>query len=343
MERQLATIRTINKLVSIDGADFIELAIIDGWQCIVKKGEFQVNDKCVYFEIDSLLPINEHFEFLSKGNKPKTNQDGTIGYRLKTIRLRKELSQGLALPTAEFEELKNIEIGDDVTEILNIVKYEPPLPSDSTFRAKGNYPIFLNKSDESRIQNLSRNIQIFKNKNIKFRVSEKLDGSSATFYLHNGEFGVCSRNWDLDFDENNMYWQCAIQYNIEENMRDFSIKNDLESFAIHGELIGEGIQNNIYQLKGRELRMYYLYDINNMEYSDRLFDEFVFRYDMKICPILNAGITLNDFIDTNSILEFAEGKSQLNEVEREGVVFQSPNREYHFKAISNKFLLKEKD
>ena len=97
--RKLATIQKVQALHEIKGADFIEICQINGWQCITKKGEVKINDLVVYFEIDSFLPDNDYFSFLSK----KTTYENKQGYRLKTIKLKKALSQGLVLPISHFK------------------------------------------------------------------------------------------------------------------------------------------------------------------------------------------------------------------------------------------------
>jgi len=111
MERKLATIRKVNEIKPIEGADMIELAIVDGWQCVVKKGEFKPGDPGVYFEIDSYLPIEERYEFLRKSSYKKIPDQlqgqRAEGFRLKTVKLRGQISQGLMLPPGYFPRIKN--------------------------------------------------------------------------------------------------------------------------------------------------------------------------------------------------------------------------------------------
>jgi tRNA-binding EMAP/Myf-like protein len=158
MERKLASIRKVKEIKPIEGADLIELAIVDGWQCVVKKGEFVPGDVGIYFEIDSFLPIIEEFSFLDKCCKKKMNN--IEGYRLKTMKMRGEISQGLILPYQKLERFfKNddgtqFEIGTDVTELLGIQKYEVPIPAQLAGKTKGGFPSFIRKTDQERIQNL---------------------------------------------------------------------------------------------------------------------------------------------------------------------------------------------
>lgn len=186
--RKLATIQSIAALLPIPGADAIEVAQILGWNVVVKKGEFSVGDLCVYFEIDSFLPAaHPAFAFLAKDAKER---DGVMRVRLKTIRLRKQLSQGLALPLSafQFELTTGAREGDDVTERLNVEKYEPPEevranggPADSRSRAS-QWPFFLQKTDQERVQNAIPQLERAAANGEDFEVSIKLDGSSMTVY-----------------------------------------------------------------------------------------------------------------------------------------------------------------
>lgn len=335
MERKLASIRKISDIQPIEGADMIELAIVDGWKVVVAKNvNHKVGDLVVYCEIDSFLPIKEEFEFLRKGSYKKM-VDGTEGFRLRTIKLRGQVSQGLILPIHTLPLLEMVHEGQDVTEMLGIVKYEPPIPAELAGKVKGLFPSFLRKTDEERIQNLSGEIETWKDKT--FYVTEKLDGSSATFYYKDGEFGVCSRNLELLETEDNTFWKFARQVDLENKMRDFDI-----NISLQGELIGEGIQGNPYKIKGQTVRFFNLFDIDLQEYHNlSMFEGVCNRFGVEMVPILNKHFEMFDTVE--ELLEYADGKSVLNpNFDREGVVIRSLDRKISFKAISNKFLLNEK-
>jgi RNA ligase (TIGR02306 family) len=335
MERKLASIRKISDIQPIEGADMIELAIVDGWKVVVAKNVgHKVNDLVVYCEIDSFLPIKEEFEFLRKGSYKKM-VDGTEGFRLRTIKLRGQVSQGLILPIHVLPLLEMVSEGQDVTEMLGIVKYEPPIPAELAGKVKGLFPSFLRKTDEERIQNLSGEIENWKDKT--FYVTEKLDGSSATFYYKDGEFGVCSRNLELLETEDNTFWKFARQIDLENKMRDFDV-----NISLQGELIGEGIQGNPYKIKVQTVRFFNLFDIDLQEYHNlSMFEGVCNRFGVEMVPILSKNFEMFDTVE--DILEYAEGKSVLNpNFDREGVVIRSLDRKISFKAISNKFLLNEK-
>jgi RNA ligase (TIGR02306 family) len=334
--RKLASVRKISSLSPIDGADKIEVATIDGWKVVVAKDVgHKVGDLVVYCEVDSFLPIKPEFEFLRKSSYKKMS-DGTEGFRLKTIRLRGVVSQGLVLPLSIIEYTNvEFEVGMDVTNLLGIVKYEPPIPAELAGKVKGLFPSFLRKTDEERIQNLSSEYELFKENT--FYVTEKLDGSSATFYLNNDVFGVCSRNLELLETEGNTFWRVARELDLENRLREYG-----HNLSIQGELIGEGIQGNPYKIKGQTVRFFNLFDIDLQEYhSLSVFKETMRVLGLDTVPILDTSFKLPETID--ELLKYSEQKSVLNpNFDREGVVIRSTDRKISFKVISNKFLINEK-
>lgn len=333
--RKLASIRQISELLPIEEADKIELAIVDSWKVVVAKG-LKVGDKVVYCEIDSFLPIKPEFEFLRKSCYKKLI-DGTEGFRLRTIKLRGQISQGLCIPLHELPQIADKEVGEDVSEILEIIKYEPPVPAQLAGSAKGNFPSFLRKTDEERIQNLTKEYQEYLTSGKQFYVSEKLDGSSATFYLRDGQFGVCSRNLELLENEGNSFWKVARDLNIEEKLKTLPF-----NACLQGELIGEGIQGNPYKIKGQDVRFFNLFNIDTYEVlpvNDLV--TFCKNVGLKVVPMFDLDLGEKDLpVTIDELLVLAEGKSALNfETEREGLVIRSVDSKISFKVISNKFLL----
>lgn len=359
--RKLASIQKIREIKPIDGADAIELAVVNNWNVVVAKNVgHKVGDFVVYCEIDSFLPIEKEFEFLRKTSYKKMGD--MEGFRLKTIKLRGQVSQGLILPLSVLENEEEMKIGiskqpwgdqlqlgpyddalvieegTDVTDWLHIIKYEPPIPAELAGKVKGAFPSFLRKTDEERVQNLTSEYEEYKNLGQRFYVTEKLDGSSATFYLKDGEFGVCSRNLELLETEGNTFWKVARELDLENKMAQFG-----KNISLQGELIGEGIQGNPYKIKGQTVRFFNSFDIDSQEYHS--------LYEMqkqcgimglKMVPLIDEFFKLPSTID--ELLKLAEGKSILNPItEREGLVIRSIDRKISFKAISNNFLLKSKD
>lgn len=335
MERKLASVVVIDDLQPIPGADLIEVATVKGWKLVVKKQEFRVGDHAVYCEIDSFLPEKEDFEFLRKSSF--RTMAGISGFRLKTMRLRGQISQGLLMPVTVLNGYAYT-LGEDVSARLGIVKYEPPMPASLAGVAKGNFPSFIPKTDEERIQNLSAEYEAYKNET--FYVTEKLDGSSATFYFRDGEFGVCSRNLDLLETTDNTFWKIAHRLHLPARLAALD-----KNIGLQGELIGEGIQGNPYGIKGQTVRFFNAFDIDAYTYLPLpAFREIIRLMGLEHVPILDTAFTLPDTVD--ELLLAAEGNSALSPagkyVEREGLVIRSADKRISFKVISNKFLLNEK-
>lgn len=345
--RHLATIQTIADIQPIEGADAIEKVKVNEWWCVSKKGEFKIGDKCVYFEIDSLLPAsNPAFEFLAKGTKTKTMVIDSItytGYRLKTIRLRGQISQGLALPCHLLGLGSGRSVGSDVSETLSVVKYEAPIPAQLVGKIKGPFPSFLRKTDEERIQNMGEVVEKHRSLGTEFYIAEKLDGSSATFYKKDGVFGVCSRNLDLLETEGNTFWEMARKYRLEERLPD--------NLAIQGEVVGDGIQGNPLKIQGHEMYVFNVYDIETGEYYDfHNFQKVCEAAELKSVPIVGENIRLNQSVE--DMLKFADGPSLINAgSKREGLVYRpmfemrevigGQDTRFSFKVISNDYLLSE--
>lgn len=341
--RKLATIRKIDALTPITGADAIECAQVGGWKVVVKKDEYTIGDLVVYIEIDSWVP-HTLAPFLSKGNYPRV-YNAVEGERLRTVKLRGQVSQGLLLPL-EIKMSGNllpvtrqcVLEGEDVSEALGIQKWEPPLEFMSS-DAKGAFPSRIPKTDQERIQNLSSELAEWMTQDLTWEVTEKLEGSSMTAYLIDGEFGVCSRNLNLKPNPDATFWKTAIEAKLEAIL----IASGKE-YALQGELIGEGIQGNIYKLNGTEFHIYDIYDVRNGKYLmpvERM--AFVKLHGLKHVPVLSIDKDLG--IGTiDELLSWAEDKSKLNaNQEREGIVFKCNEKDVSFKAISNRYLLKSKD
>lgn len=346
--RKLASIRVISELKPIEGADFLQLAIVDGWQCVVRKGEFTVGQKVVYFEIDSWVPYL-FAPFLMKDGKIRTF-NGVEGDRIRTIKLRGQLSQGLVIPIPiTVEKAGLLAEGDDVTEVLGVQKYERELPASLQGMAKGSFPSFIRKTDQERIQNLKRSFEQWKEESIYFEVTTKLDGSSMTVYCKDGQTGVCSRNLELKVEENpdNTFVKTMINRNIHIALKKYCESSN-SNLALQGELMGPGIQGNREGFTVFKFFLYDIYDIDQQKYLDPvermlIYVDLVdnFGMDIEHVPIVNLMI-LEQFDSIDEVLSFAEGESINNPV-REGIVFKSEDGQISFKAISNTFLLKGGD
>lgn len=354
--RKLASIKTVNEIRGIEGADRICAYRVDGWWVVDQKEKYEVGDQVVYFEIDSVLPVREEFEFLRKNSYVKkdwlasANNPQGEGFRLRTIKLRKQISQGLIMSIPyDFPYVKMTQGGQivpidnyeelDLTDYFGVVKWDPPVPATLSGRVKGNFPSFIPKTDQERVQNLKTK-DIIPYVDDLFEVTVKLDGSSMTVYHNNNKIGLCSRNLELDWenDHSTAFAQTFINSNIA------SVLPSHGNIAIQGELMGPGIQGNRENLKQFAFYVFDVYDIDKGSYY-RAADRIALIDDLKNqgvniehCPVLEPMHALKTNIDY--LLNLAEGPS-INNAVREGLVFKSfDNPNFSFKAISNQFLIK---
>jgi RNA ligase (TIGR02306 family) len=334
MRRKLASVQKIIDIKPIPDADAIEVATVLGWHCVIRKDEgFKPDDTCVYFEVDSLLDRNNpRFTSFEKNN-----------FRIRTIKLRGQVSQGLVMPM-DILPPGQYGVGDDVTEILNIVKYEPPIPACISGVVRGAFPSYIPKTDETRVQILQDVLDRWKG--IEVVCTEKLDGSSMTaFYTNSHEdeprFGVCSRNLELKEDDQNTLWKVARQNNLESVLRE-----EKSNLAIQGEIIGNGINKNRYQITGQNIYIFNIFDIINYRfYTHEELRTFCEIYHLNMVPEVGRVTLVNDI---DQIVEMAKGKSVLNpKIPREGIVLRPLTEEkdpdigrLSFKVINPDYLLK---
>jgi RNA ligase (TIGR02306 family) len=328
--RKLATVQIIDDIQPVPDSDRLDVATVRGWKVVCGRGEYKPGDRCVYVEIDAFLPVRPEFEFLRKTSFKKMGE--LEGFRLKSVRLRGTLSQGLLLSPDLIPD--GAEIGDDLSEHLGIVLYEPPIPAELAGVAKGHFPSFLVKTDEERIQNLSRDYERLRGLG-PWVATEKLDGSSATYYWRDGQFGVCSRNLELVESEGNTFWRVARELDLEGRLRDGY------NLCVQGELIGPGIQGNPYRLAKHEFRAFNIWNIDDRvrlgapEFQDLCRD----LLGVETVPILNMAFELPPTV--SELLELADGQSELASVPREGLVLRTNDYRYSFKVISNSFLMRQ--
>lgn len=324
--RKLATVRKIAEIKQIPEADLIVAYRVDGWWVVDKKDAHVVGDLVVYVEPDAWVP-HELAPFLSKGKEP-SEYEGIKGERLRTVRLKKQLSQGLLLPTTSLYEERQ-----DVTDDLNIKLWEPRLPAQLAGDARGLFPSVVPKTEAERIQNLASTwCELRKH---KFEVTEKMHGSSCSFYLDlEQDFHVCSRNLDLKPSETNAYWKAALKYNVQQNM----LKHGLAGLALQGEIVGEGLNGNQYKL-GLEFFLFSIYDVQQGKYLDAYArEEICAMLGLQHVPVVQLDVSQ---MSVEQALVAAEGKSNVNGSEREGLVLKSQqDTSVIVKIISNKWLLK---
>jgi RNA ligase (TIGR02306 family) len=237
-DRALATIETIKGIVEHPDADRLEIAFVRGWRCVVRKSEFQPGQQVLYLEVDSHIDVeDERFAFLAKSGL-NTNAAGWKGHRLRTVKLRGQVSQGLILPLHLFPELgEAAEVGvHDVTALLPIELWEPLVPYNA--EAVGSFPDTVPKTDEERVQNLSGVELVEALSWPHIEVREKLDGQSVSGWVKpDGSLGVAGRNWELS-PESTAYRTVAASPAGQW------LSGQAVGTFVQGELVGPKIQGN---------------------------------------------------------------------------------------------------
>ena len=351
-ERVLVRKVLVDAIEPIEGADRIEVARIGGWRVVVAKGEFKEGQIGLFFEVDSALnPHDDRYAFLKERCYKKFNVAGKLFdecLRIRTIRLKGIYSQGVLLDPSLFCEVRNMKLGEDCTALLAVRHYDEVAEkavrmSEKTVpgNAKGLFPSFVPKSDEPRIQNITKE-DMERFKDLPLYVTEKKDGTSTTIFYTpsmrpDDPFGVCSRNLELKDEGGGVYWEMAHKYNLPETLPAWCQRNERE-IAIQAETIGEGVSGNRDMLAERRMEVFRIWDILEQRWVAE-------EERHKICEELNLehvptlGVkTLTEFdCDYDKILKFAEGYTE-NGNEREGVVFKSTDGVIHFKAVSNRYL-----
>lgn len=348
-ERALATVEEITEIRPIENADAIEVARVRGWDVVVRKDEFKQGDLVVYFEIDSFLPLDDpRFTFLAPRGARK-NPEGIEGHVLKTAKLRGVYSQGLVLPFEQFED-EIFAAGDgsayqglNVTgSIPGLEKWDPPIPAELAGSAKGSFPSVFRKTDEERVQNMPFVFESNPEMDGGWVATEKIDGSSMTVYIRDGERGVASRNWDIEETKYNSMWKLAHELDLFTIMSDWAHSVDPDvPVAFQGEIFGPGIQGNPLDMKTVQFRLFTVQiagtDIPRSMWPD---------------AVLNLSVPVHDLPypkDLEEALAQVEKLKSLINPQRdvEGVVWRNINRPIFpngarasWKAISQRYLMK---
>jgi RNA ligase (TIGR02306 family) len=332
--RSLVTIQKVKEISAIADSDFLELAHVMGWQCVVKKAEFQAGDLGVYYEVDSFLPLDDRYEFL-RNSSYRENDDNGKGFRIRTVKMRGQLSQGLLLPLSKFPELEGCGEGTDVTDKLNVKKWYIPETAADGGVIIGERPYGIPASDEIRIQSSLELLEELKGK--PYYITTKMDGTSGIVYCIDGKFGCCSRNKEIKDEESALYWTPVYKYGLKEKLGSLG-----RNIVLTGEICGPGIQKNKLRLPGIE---WYVFDVKDWDSQKYLpYDE-----ACKICADLGIPIVpleeRGEHFDYSleQLLEKATGKYPSS-LDKEGIVVRnalSP-KAVSFKVLNNDALLKEK-
>jgi RNA ligase (TIGR02306 family) len=250
----LATIQKVINVRKHPNADALDLVQVLGWQVVTKRDEFKEGDLVVYIAIDTVVPERAEFEFLRDKK-----------FRIKPVRLRGEESAGICFPLTILNgnsAYGAIE-GLDVTETLGVIHYEKPMPAELAGMAHGGLPGFLIMTDEKNLRTYPEAVPELWGR--PYYITQKDDGSSGTFFIRNGEFGVTSRQIHLKESETNGFWRMARKYDIEKHLRTQFPDVDI---AIQGEVVGPGVQGNKLGLKEMEFHFFNLFEIVSRRYLE---------------------------------------------------------------------------
>ena len=340
MSRKLASVQRVWKMEPIEGADRIELAHVLGWQCVVNKGQIQPMDAAVYFEIDSFLPIRPEFEFMRE-----TDIMGE-GFRLRTMKFRGQISQGLLLPISQFPEIpENVEIGTDVTELLGVRKWEIEEKATTGGTVIGTLPYDIPHTDETRVQAEPELIHAFSG--LEYYISTKMDGSSHSIGIDEEGFHVTGHNYEYKDDGTSSFYNLVKERGYQEKTERFVKEQGLRTLTIQGELCAPGIQKNRLRLTKPE---WYVFTIreNGKRVGLSRMQDICNALDMNIVPVEEVGIDLpSKYPTVEALLERADG-NYPNGGKKEGIVIRPTEPVYNeligaelsMKVVSNKYLLK---
>lgn len=311
----------VGKIIAIEAipnADFLVSAMVicgkgGKWRGVVRKTDFCLDDKCVVYLPDAKIPENNSSMSFMK------NSD----WRVKMRRFRGAPSEVVVMPLNR-DLYEYWEIGKDLTEFYEVTKYCKPVPANLQGKAKGPFPGFIPKTDELNYQMHLELVDELHGKH--FYITEKADGSSTTAFRYKGQFGICSRNWELERDENNGYWQVAKKYQLEEKLP--------EGYALQWETCGPKIQGNPMGLNVVDGFAFSAYKIDEHRYLE-MSDFHAFVDEMKFPSVKQ--IYIGSSFDKVGVENLGEGKYS-NGKEREGVVVRSQFNVANGKPISFKVI-----
>lgn len=340
-------VRRIESITQHDNADRLEIGRVEGldFQFIVGKGEYEPGDWVVYFPVDSVLP-QSLIEKLGIKHLSGKQQN-----RVKTVKLRGKISQGVVIPANDvFEAVRCIgvfSIGDDVTEILGVTKYEPP----PVFENGANLlplPYGMNPYD---IQGYERYPEaVAQLMDMKCEITEKLEGMnfSITVNVH-GEVWVNQRNFtiqEIDGHEH-AFWATARKMGVIEAAHRClgAYSYPAETLTLYGEFLGPNVQGNYYRLMKHTIRFYditagYRFLSPNDAYTHTVHSGA--NLSMPWVPTLWHGM-LREYLQGRTIAEASNGPSAFNpSVAREGIVIKPLDTMCYSKEMQGRLIIKKR-
>ena len=312
---------------------------------MVPKGDFEKGDLCVYFEIDSFLPLTPEFEFLRSTSYVNNELLGE-GFRIKTRKMKGEISQGLVLPLSTFPNLAGATLGDDVTQPLGVKKWEILERATTGGTVIGNLPADVPHTDEIRIQAEPGLLEAFAGKD--FYITTKMDGSSHSLSIdQEGQFFVCGHNYAYKDDGKSSFYEFVKSRGYEQAMRSYMSQTGIHTLTIQGEFCAPGIQGNRLKLLAPAWYVFTV-RINGQRVGLARMTEVTKALDMAMVPLEETGTDLPHLYPTvEALLTRAEG-SYPNGGAKEGIVIRTIEPVFSplidellsMKVINNKYLLK---
>ena len=346
--RKLASIQRVWKIEPIEGADQIELAHVLGWQCVVNKGQFQPMELGVYFEIDSFLPIRPEFEFLRSSSYKKTDIMGE-GFRLRTMRFRGQISQGLLLPVSMFPEIPaDADVDYNVADLLGVRKWEIEERATTGGNVIGTLPYDIPHTDETRVQENPELICAFAG--LEYYISTKMDGSSHSIGIDEDGLHVTGHNFEYRNDGSSAFYNLVNHRGYQEKVESFARKEGLDTLTIQGEFCAPGIQKNRLRLTKPEWYVFTIRENGKRVGLSRML-EICEALDLHHVPIEEIGYDLPEKYPTvEALLQRADG-DYPNGGKKEGIVIRPTEPVFcplisaslSMKVVSNKYLLKNED
>jgi RNA ligase (TIGR02306 family) len=277
--------------------------------------------------------VEERYEFL-RNSSYRENVDNGKGFRIRTAKMRGQLSQGLLLPLAKFPELEGFNEGEDLTEKLGVKKWYIPETSNDSGTIIGDRPHGIPASDEIRIQSALELLEELNGK--PYYITTKYDGTSGIVYYIDGKIGCCSRNKEIKDEETALYWTPVYKHNLKEKLEKYG-----KNIVLTGEICGPGIQRNKLRLPDIQ---WYIFDVKDWDANQYMsYDKAVEvcnELGLQVVPLEERGDSFSYSLET--LLEKAKGK-YASGLEKEGIVVRDLNRPkaLSFKVLNNDFLLKE--
>lgn len=354
MKRKLASVQLIKDIKPINGADKIEKARVEGYNVIVPKNMYSENEKIVFFEADSFLPIEDRYSFL-KDSSYKNDKTLGEGFRIRVVTMRGEVAHGLVMPISEFKEIENPEVGMDVTDLLNVKKWVREEIVSSLCVSKKEKPYFVPTIDELRVQSIECLIDELKNK--PYYISDKVDGTSISMYYVDEKFGATTRKLDIDINEKGLVSNYVKKYDLERKIKEIAEKNNA-GVVIQGEFAGPKIQGNTMELSEYKWFVFNIFlvkdskceqvDLNSML-------SYTHEMGLQTVPIIEIASAFN--YNTKELVERAKGNymklDKNNDIIkghiREGIVVRPTEPIYSetlqknlsFKVLNDEYWAKE--